>query len=446
MRVVSDPLVPKIVQRLRRTDAVAARVAERALDELLGEGGLAELTQHELQTFLWFTLADAEEPHRTAAALAAFFELAEMDRYAGIAASPQTAEILQTYQERGHQAGTRAGTKAMDASGILPPDLPELEWGEIMGMDELQAYERIAATLELALAAGELRPGGRGWRATQVRLARQQLSMSRPDGPPLLDRVNNERLELWAEAGGQARRAMAATLAGDLAQEPAPPRDLADRMAPMQWLLEIAAGRAGESAGIPLTVGGNLARRIVQEAAERFDWWSFPDRPPRAESDIWRLVELRTMLQRTGVLRRSARRLILGTRGRPLLNDPTAQWQLATTNLIDTTDFDSAAQEAAMLLLIGARGMVEVRELIREVAEILTGSGWRDTGNGAPPDERDVSRAVWALVRRCGLWSLLDEGKGPGYTTRVRLSDIGTRGGLAALRAMALRPRMDLDS
>jgi hypothetical protein len=444
--VVSDPLVPKILQRLRRSDPTAARLVELALDELLDEGGLAELTQHDLQTYLWFTLADASEPLRVAGALAQFLELAEMNRYAAIAASPQTADILRTYEERGRSTGTRVATRAMDMSGILPPDLPELEWGEIMGTEEIQAYERIAATLELALAAGEIRPGGRGWRATQIRLARQQLTMPRLDGPPLLERVTTERLETWAESGGQARRAMAATIVADLAQEQTPPRDVADRMAPMQWLLEIAAGRVGESPGVPLTVGGNLSRKIVQEAADRFGWWEFPDRAPRTESDIWRLLELRSMLQRAGVLRRSARRLVLGTRGRPLLGDPVAQWNLATGNLVDATDFDSAAQEAALMLLLGARGMVEMRELVREVAEILSGSGWRDTGNGAPPDERDVSRAVWSLIRRCELWSLVDEGKGPGFTTRLRLSEVGQRGGHAALRSLALRPRLDVEA
>ena len=209
----------------------------------------------------------------------------------------------------------------MDASGILPPDLPELEWGEIMGTAEVSAYDRIAATLELALAAGELKPGGRGWRLTQQRLTRQQLTMPRLDGPPLLDRVRAERLDSWADVGGHDRRAWPRPYCPDLLTEPAPPRDVADRMAPMQWLLELAAGRSGDPPGIPLTVGGNLARRVVQEAADRFDWWDLPERPPRSESDIWRLGELRLVLQRAGALRRSARRLVLGTRGRALLGD-----------------------------------------------------------------------------------------------------------------------------
>jgi len=425
---------------------VAARQAEHALDELLSDGGLADLTQHDLQTYLWFTLADLAESQRTAAALAHFFELAELNRYAGIAASSQTKEILRTYDERGQVAGAKVAHKAMDASGIVPPDLPELEWGEIMGRAEMSAYERIAATLELALAAGDLKPGARGWRITQQRLTQQQLTMSRLDGPPLLDRIRAERLDSWAEVGGHGRRGLASAVLADLLAEPAPPRDIADRMAPMQWLLELAAGRPGDPPGVPLTVSGNLARRVVQEAAERFGWWDLPERPPRSESDIWRLGELRLELQRAGALRRAGRRLVLGARGRRLLGEPTAQWTIAMGLLVDAADFDGAAQETTLMLLLQSRGMVEMRDLIREVAEVLATSGWRDTGNGAPPDDRDVSRAVWALVRRCELWSLVEEGKGPGFTTRLRLSEVGRRGGYAALRSLALRPRMDPDS
>jgi len=435
--------VPKTLLRLRRSDAVAARRAEHALDEILSDGGLADLTQHDLQTYLWFTLAEADEPHETAAALGRFFELAELNRYAAIASSTQTLEILRAYAERGHTAGTKAATKAMDASGILPPDLSELEWGETMGTVEANAYDRIAATLELALAAGDLKPGARGWRLTQQRLTRQQLTMPRHDGPPLLERIRRERIDNWAEGGGHSRRSLTSSVLPGLLADPLPPRDVGERMAPMQWLLDLAAGRSGDPPGIPLTVGGNLSRRIVQEAAERFGWWDLPERPPRSESDIWRLGELRLTLQRAGAVRRAGRRLVLGSRGRSLLGEPFSQWRVATSQLVDQSEFEGAAQEVALMFLLQADGMAEMRELIQEVAETLAASGWRDTGNGAPPDEHDVSRAVWSLVRRCQLWSLVEEGKGPGYTTRLRLSEAGKLGGYTALRAVALRPRTD---
>ncbi|HEY7222998.1 MAG TPA: hypothetical protein VH561_05185 [Micromonosporaceae bacterium] len=439
---MTDQLVPRTLARLRRTDPAAARRAERALGELLGDGGLADLTQHGLQTYLWYTLASGHEPQLTAAALQSFFDLSQMHRYAAVAGSTQTKEVLRAYDEQGTTAGARAAARAMDASGVLPPDLPELEWGELMGPVETDAYQRIAVTLELALAAGELRPGGRGWRMAQQRLARHQLTLPRPEGQ-LLDRVRAERLATWADVGGAHRRGLADAVLADLLVQPAPPPDLNERIAPVQWLLELATGRPGDEPGIPLTVTGNLARRVVQEASERFAWWELSDRPPRSESDIWQLAEIRLLMQRAGLLRRSGRTLVLGTRGRALLGDPLAQWQWAMTTLIDEGDFESAAQEAGLMLLLSSGGMVDARDLIKEVAEVLGSSGWRDTGDGTPPEELDVSRAVWDLLRRCELWALVGEERGPSFTTRVRLSDAGIRAAHTALRLLALRPRLE---
>jgi hypothetical protein len=234
---------------------------------------------------------------------------------------------------------------------------------------------------------------------------------------------------------------LAQSLLGGITSPPAPPRDVVDLVAPIQWLLEMAAGRGGNSGGVPLTVTGNLARSVVQEAAERFNWWELPDRPPRSENDMWRLGVLRALLQSCGALRRVGRKLVLGTRGRALLGEPTGQWDTATAHLLDPDGFDGAAQEAALMLLLQANGMVEMRELVSEVAEVLAGSGWRDTGDGAPPDDADVSRAIWTMVRRCQLWSIVDEGRGPGYSSRLRLSEAGARGAYSALRHVALRPR-----
>lgn len=448
---MTDEIVPRTLARLRRTDPAAARRAERALDELLsatlaaeerGEAGLADLTQHGLQVYLWYHLPNHPEPQLTAAALQSFFELAEMHRYAAVAGSAQTKEVLRTYEEQGSTAGMRAAARAMEASGVMPPDLPELEWGEVMGPVEADAYQRIAVTLELALATGELRPGSRGWRMTQQRLARHQLTMPRPEGS-LLERVRVERLSTWADLGGPQRRALADAVLPNLLVEPTPPRDLAERVAPMQWLLELAAGRPGDDPGVPLTVTGNVARRVVLEASERFAWWDLRDRPPRSESDIWQLTELRAILHRAGALRRSGRRLLLGSRGRAMLGDLLAQWTTAMSLLIDESEFEAAAQEAALMLLLRSTGMVDERDLIKEVAEVLADSGWRETGDGSPPDDLDVSHAVWDLLRRCQLWALVDEGRGPGFSTRLRLSEEGVRGAHLALRLLALRPRLD---
>ncbi|MFC7482102.1 hypothetical protein ACFQX7_21645 [Luedemannella flava] len=137
--MASDPVVLKTLARLRRADPAAARLAQAGLNDLLADGGLADLTQHDLQSYLWFVLPDHDESPLTAAAMARFFEMAELERYAGIAESETTRDVLRAYAERGNAAGQRAATRAMDASGVVPPDLPELEWGESMGMAEMAA-------------------------------------------------------------------------------------------------------------------------------------------------------------------------------------------------------------------------------------------------------------------------------------------------------------------
>jgi hypothetical protein len=40
---------------------------------------------------------------------------------------------------------------------------------------------------------------------------------------------------------------------------------------------------------------------------------------------------------------------------------------------------------------------------------------------------------------------MVDEGRGPGFTTRLRLSDPGIRGAHTALRMLALRARRESD-
>jgi hypothetical protein len=75
--------------------------------------------------------------------------------------------------------------------------------------------------------------------------------------------------------------------------------------------------------------------------------------------------------------------------------------------------------------------MVEMRELVAEVAEVLAGSGWRDTGDGSPPDDSDVSRAVVGMVRRCPARGPLWRRAGPGWSSRLRLSEAGARGAYA---------------
>jgi hypothetical protein len=78
--------------------------------------------------------------------------------------SATTREIIAAWH-RDEKAGFAAYRKAVDASGIDAPDTEVLVWGEVMSVEESDARDHIAVTLEQAIADGELVPGTRGWRA-----------------------------------------------------------------------------------------------------------------------------------------------------------------------------------------------------------------------------------------------------------------------------------------
>ena len=69
-------------------------------------------------------------------------------------------------------AGADAGREACDAaiaeSGLQPPDTTLLAWRVFSGPVEHAARHACAAVLEMAVTAGELRPGARGWERTRA--------------------------------------------------------------------------------------------------------------------------------------------------------------------------------------------------------------------------------------------------------------------------------------
>ena len=263
--------MPQALARLRDEDERLGGDAEAALNSLTWDGGLETITQYGLQRFLWYELprkwmTDLEDKGHLAMSLGRLLDLVGLARYAAICRSPETGAVLAAY-ERGDREGFAAFRRAEDRSGLQPPDLPELTWGPVMGMQEAGAFWSTAAAQELAVASGELRPGNRGWRAAQQAIAQRHLTAARPelDGRTWLEVVLAERVEEWAHSRGQARRTLVEPLLARLRAGPvAVPADAAEAVAPLRWLL----GRAGE--GIALTQKGNLARAVVIEAVERF--------------------------------------------------------------------------------------------------------------------------------------------------------------------------------
>jgi Arc/MetJ-type ribon-helix-helix transcriptional regulator len=89
----------------------------------------------------WFV--DLDEKLRVVAALAEALDLLQLPRYAAICRSGTTREILNAY-EVSTARGKAAFRRAAAASGITPPDLPEFEWGAVMGLQEASARSSTA--------------------------------------------------------------------------------------------------------------------------------------------------------------------------------------------------------------------------------------------------------------------------------------------------------------
>jgi hypothetical protein len=133
---------------------------------------------------------------------------------------------------------------------VEPPGAPRpplwFGWGPVMGEREAGAFFSAAAQ-ELAVAAGELRPGARGWRAAQQAAARH-LAVPRPelDGHSLLEMVAAERVGERARSRGEARRRLVEPVLPRLAGGPLLPMPFPagaeGALAPLRWLL----ARAGE--------------------------------------------------------------------------------------------------------------------------------------------------------------------------------------------------------
>ena len=263
-----DPLIAEALANLEADDAGAARDAEAALGWLTAGEGLSVLTQERLQHFLWYGLpmkwlTDTDHHRQIVAGLARAFDLLGLPRYAALCRSETTAAVLDAY-ERSDAEGKKAFLKADIASGIRPPDIDELAWGSVMGMQESAALSSTAEFLELAVSSGDLLPGSSGWKQRQQDLVRAHLTTARIElaGRTLLEAIRDERLETWLEGRRSPTRRR---LLEPLAEAVLAPADLTegvdDPIRPLQWLLgELVDGQ-------PLTQTGNLSRAFVQDAA-----------------------------------------------------------------------------------------------------------------------------------------------------------------------------------
>ncbi|MEU7899098.1 hypothetical protein AB0B45_40370 [Nonomuraea sp. NPDC049152] len=382
------PDVAALLVELERSEPEVADEARTAVEWLTGGEPLETVTQLDVCEFLWFTLPTKVDGDResTATSLGRLLRLGGLDRYAALCDSPTTTEILRTYEREGEEAGNTAYHQELKATGVLPPDVPELQWSTIMGPEELGAHVACSAALELAMLTAADFDG-------QVGLTRRWLTEARSElgGDSWLHRVQGERLNRWVLGRGTARRELAQPFEVRLhAPVPAAP------LPALQGLLVLAASEEG----VPLRL------------------------PPSPEA-----IALRELAEHSlGAIRHFGTRLIITAEGRRLLGSPEHLWEAATALLLAQGDSDVtvSACEAALLLLASGDPLPWSR-LCAKVSEVIGGEGWQ-------PD--DVAGTLATLLRH-----ITALGLGVALDGSVRLTPVGQSAALAALRAHALRPR-----
>ena len=285
--------------------------------------------------------------------------------------------MLSAY-EAGIAQGKAAFRRAAAASGVMPPDLPDFQWGPAMGFEEASAWSSTAEFLEVAVSSGDLVPGRRGWKTRQQELIRAHLNVPQAGllGQTLAQVILTERAETWINAR-------------------------------------------------------------CSETRRRFGW-DF-SRPPRTEDDLYDLYQLRHFAQDLGLARRSGRKLTLTAKGRGLLADPGSLWRAVAAGLLGDNGFFVYAGELFLALLLGA-GPVPDRELTATVGQAVAEEGFRETRTFGPPDEHDISRAIRETSNLCRALGLLASG-GDWRDRSYGLTSTGQATALEALRSRATGPR-----
>lgn len=440
--------VDAAVARMASRDAERGDDARHVYDTLTWGEGPAQFAQSGLQDWLWYRLPTkylTDEPGymgRLAGVAAELFDELGLDGYAAVCRSAATAEVHDAF-ERSDREGSSAMRKARAASGIDPPDTDDFVWGDVMGTEEALARSAAEDALERAIADGCLLVGGRGWRARQREVTVEVLDAAHPSQPGQTWRtaIVTERLATWVDEASRRSPGTLASLragiANRLLHSVAPPSDVAERLAPLCWLLEVFGDEQA------LTQAGYLNTAFVRRVHADPPWDDpfASDAPPRTETDAIVLHRLRAFAETIGALRHRRGRLRRTARGAGIATDPRAGWD-ALTGRIAGTGWDRFVAETIALVLVDADDPMPVSQVTAMVAEAAAEMGWR-TQRGQDrdiPGERDVSWAFADTRALLELFGMLDE-HGDWRDRRWALTSAGRATMLAILRSEAAGPR-----
>lgn len=445
------PRVRTALAHLETDDRWAAEEAHAAWAWLAGDNPPDTPLQHRLQEFLWYTLprkwdGGLDGKLDTTEALARLFDLLGAPRYAELCRSPATHEILAAYA-RDESEGFEAYRRALDRSGIDPPDIAELAWGGVMSIDEAIAREHVAGRLEEALADGRFSPGRSGWRTAQREAASEALAETLPDHPAdqtWLQTVITARIEAWLERDQAASRRwrLVAGIEPALLHPVAMPADAGPVVAPLRWLLERAAGE-----GLPLTDRGNLARAVVGEISQQFGWEPLGQGTKAArEQDVIELMAWGELLRAARLVRRRGRRLVATPAGREATAGDEPAWRALAAALVDRDGWAGFVREALLLVLLhaGDDGLHRQR-MLAEVADLAAESGWRQDPTGTPPSGDTVSREAGPFVSHLDLMGLANKHV-HGADLLTQLRPVGRATAIEAIRTRATAPSHPLRS
>ena len=395
---MSDEPVERVLAELRRENSRLAEQAEAAID-WLSAGEAFELSQYGLQQFLWYELprkwigppgGEARLFKEIREGLAWVLARLGLERYAFMCRSAITEGVHAAYLQSGRD-GSRAFRRAMDGSGIEPPDLDDLTWGGLMGIEEANARDRVADALEAAVASGELAVRGRGWRSHQRQLAAAAVDQPHPDrqGASWRQVILKERIEHWREASGGSELAALRQHAAPRLDSPiATPEGVEEALEPLRWFLEAVGD------GIRVTATGNLNPAFVLETAQERGWWP-PVGIPRGEDDIIEIIDLHDTARAMRAVRRKGRTLLCTAMGRELIGQPTQLWERFVGILAHRPAFEAVALEALALLLLERGSVAPKSLLIEDLAALLAAEGYRSAPGGEAPSAEDLA---WQLA------------------------------------------------
>lgn len=429
----------RVLPLLESRDPAWAMDARAAWDWLTASGDVPVVTLRDLEYFLWYQLpakflVDLDEHRAIALALGGLLDDLGYADAGAICRGTVTMHVLAEWA-KGRGSGRSALRKALDESGVEPPDTDDMAWGGIMGQVEATVVQAAALALENAITAGEFTPGTRGWKRAQAEVMRRFLT--RPvhwlDERTPQAAVWEERERTWAEGDlvRPLRRSFIKPIREQIVRLRTAPSGAASGLHPLVRVLEVASARPS------LTQAGYLPPATVRELAAELGWEDY--KPPRSEADVPRLMILMEFAKDAGLVHRSQSSLRLTDRGRSAAVDPALLWERVVRALAAGGDFTAAVRELLLVrLLEGAGDRKAVKE---EIQPVLSEAGWRSTER----DELTVEMLryeFWNAIRPMDLLGMLDVGEWPG--SGLCLTEFGVESARAILWHRARAPRRSI--